>query len=454
MNKKKAADIFLSENNPDVSYLSEPFEFSELTDDEKQELELRLTEDRRGNPGVTGYRHHGYASNKDKNVFFAPYRARGRGRDFGHYHQIFLSSQSFQDAWGKIEQGLITSHWFIQPAQCETAQGQIFASKQAQLVQNALFGIEGGWSKHITEALYMLVAGFAPFIRITNGNGDLVALSFRYPSQVNKWITDENESRWIAIDFSDGDHIGNEYVRFATELVVYQFRAIGNDFEGISPIRAIYKYVEMHDLFCQLEAVAAEKYGAPLTTVERPVGQADAKDDEELLAELDNLVAAENPIIILPGGYKVTISSPSGEMPNFENLKRYCDEKIATILSAEGSLIGLNGKGAYNLADVKDDQQLRSLSYYSKIICDTINSKPVEGQSLIEQIVLSLPTIDGVDYSAILPDGLPKLSWALSPEQDDNNLDKIIDLFKSNVLTKTSDDEVWLREMLKIPKRR
>lgn len=442
---KKAQDIFSEENAPDITY--------SYKDDEievGENFQIRLSDGAQGNPGMD-YQN-GYASNKDKNSFFMPYRSRGKGRDFGLYHQTFLSSQSYQDAWGKIEQGLITSHWYIDAPKCDDPKVQEYAKKQAKLVGDILFGIEGGWSKHITEALYFLVAGFAPFIRILNGNHQLIALSFRYPSQVSKWLTDDNDSRWLAIEFLNGKDGSGNYVRHASELVVYQFRAIGNDFEGISPLRSVYKYIEMHDLFSRLEAVAAEKYGAPFTSVKRPEGQYDKVDDDSLLAMLDDMIAEENPIILLPGGYEIVISSPSGQIPNFEPMKRYCDEKIATILSAEGSLIGLNGKGAYNLADVKDDQQLRSLSYYSKIICDTINNRPNEGQSLIEQIVLSLPEIDGVDYSAILPDGLPKLLWALSPEQDDNNLAMIIDVFKSNLITKTAEDEAWLRQMLKIPK--
>ena len=181
---KKAQQIFSDENHPDIaySYGDTEVEFS------GENFDIRLSDENYGNPGMD-YQN-GYANNKDKNKYFLPYRARGKGRDFGLYHQTFLSSQSYQDAWGKIEQGLITSHWFVDAPKCEDPNIQTIANKQAKLVANILFGIEGGWSKHITEALYFLVAGFSPFIRIINGKGELVALSFRYPSQVNKWLTD------------------------------------------------------------------------------------------------------------------------------------------------------------------------------------------------------------------------------------------------------------------------
>lgn len=407
-----------------------------------------------GNAGIS-YGATGYATNKDRNFRYTPTRARGIGRDFGIYHQAFLESQAFQDGWGKIEQGLVTSHWFISPVKCEHPNHQEYAEKQAKAVEKVLFGIDGGWSKHIREALYMLIAGFAPFIRIVDGLGQLAALSFRYPSQVRRWLTDEYEQNYLGIEFDGQSAHTKPYEKLANELLVYQFRAIGNDFEGISPMRSVMVYIEALKLFMQLEGVAAEKYGSPFASVERPVDQYDKADDDALLDIIDNMLATDNAIILLPGGYKLTVSSPQGQMPNFESVKRYCDEKIATILSAEGSLIGLNGKGAYNLAEIKDDQQLRSLSYYARLICSTINDKSASGhESLIAFIVKNLTDVDGEDLSMLIHGELPQLSWALSPEQDDSDLQTIIELFKSGVLTKTDEDEAWLREKFKMPARK
>ena len=126
-------------------------------------LELTLAE--QGNAGISGYTGAGLATNKDRNYTYTPTRARGIGRDLGLYHQAFLESQSYQDAWGKIEQGLVTSHWHVAPAKVDRPEVQSYLKRQAEAVQRVLFGIDGGWVKHIREALYMLIGGFAPFTR-------------------------------------------------------------------------------------------------------------------------------------------------------------------------------------------------------------------------------------------------------------------------------------------------
>jgi len=452
LDTKKMLKEFMGKKSYELDYSSVSIEVDD--EGETQLILSDLMDSVPGNSGLTGYKGAGYAVNKDRNTNYRPTRARGIGRDFGLYHQAFLESQAFQDGWGKIEQGMVTSHWFVSHDASDDKDKMAYIERQAQAVQDVLFGIDGGWTQHVREALYVLVAGFAPFIKIVNGFGQLAGLSFRYPSQVRNWLTDSNEQHWLGIEFDGATSQSNSYTKLSTEILLYQFRALGNDFEGISPMRPVMVYIEAHKLFTQLEGVAAEKYGAPITSVERPIGQYDKADDDALIQILNEMVAADNPTLILPGGYKINTTSPTGQMPNFEAAKRYCDEKVATILSAEGSLIGLNGKGAYNLAEIKDDQQLRSLSYYANIICSTINNKTSSGhESLIAFIVKNLNDVGGEDLTHLIDGKLPRIDWALSPTQDDADIGMIADLFSKGIFTASAEDEDWLRGKFKVPLR-
>lgn len=404
-----------------------------------------------GSAGVTGYRSGGVATNLDKNRTFRPYRARGIGRDFGLYHQAFLECESYQDAWSKIYQGLSTGYWWVKPVTCEDKAVQRRADAQAKAVERVLFGIRGGWKGHVRESLYKMIGGFAPFIRELDGWGQLVALSFRYPSQVQRWITDPSEAELLGIEFRSSNAEAPYRVP-AASLLLYQHMAIGNNWEGISPMRAVVKFMQWHDLFCQLESCAAEKYGAPVTFIERPEGKSDASDDDALLEILDAMVATDDPVILLPGGYKVTVASPAGQVPDFEPIKRYYDEKIKEVLSAEGSLVGMNGMGSYSMAEIKDDQALRSLFYYSGEICDVINGQNTPYTGVIGPIVAAL--IDP-ELNEPIEGQLPQLCWALSPEQDETGVDQVLSALSAGALKSWSDeDEDWLRTKFKMPARR
>lgn len=406
-----------------------------------------------GNAGVTGYRSGGVANNLDEKGLYRPYNARGMGRDFGLFHQAFLDSDAFQRAWNKIVEGLITGHWWIKPAKCADPGYQPLADLQAEYVKIVLFGLDGGWSTHIREAMYCLVGGFSPFIRVTDGFGQLRGLSFRYPSQVSRWLTNAQESELLGIKFfnTSQQSATGEYDVLADRLVIYQHNALGNNWEGISPMRAVLKYIRAHELFGQLEAAAAEKYGTPVTFVERPGTNYDEDDDALLEEALDAMVAADNPVILLPGGYKVTIASPTGQVPDFEPIKRYLDEKIASVLTAEGALVGMNGMGSYSMAEVKDDQALRTLFYYSSMICEVLNGRgrlPYTG--VIDHILAFAADPD----LRVPPEGLyPQLCWALSAEQDEANVEQVLAAKQAGALSWGADDETWLRERLKLPAR-
>ena len=68
---------------------------------------------------------------------------------------------------------------------------------------------------------------------------------------------------------------------------------------------------------------------------------------------------------------------------------------------------------------------------------------------IIKEITLSLD-----EYAYPIEGKYPCLDWSLSPDKDDTNMDIIINAFNSGLLTKTPEDEVWLRDMLKVPQRK
>lgn len=410
-------------------------------------VELRLSDDPIGSPGISGYYGGGVATNKDKNSLYSPYRGRGLAYDLGLYHQTFLESDSFRNAWRRIVEGLQTGFWFIEPAGIAN---QDYAKAQADHISTVLFNLDRGWSRHVEEALYCLVAGFAPFVIEYDGLGQVASLNFRFPSQVGRWITDKSESRVVGVEFT-GSGLSGRYYKGASDLLIYQLHALGNDFEGMSPLRAVYRYIQIHQLVSQLEAGAAEKYGGGLLWVEKPVGAPISKDQDAALSEaLDELAAADNPVITMPSGFKLNLISPSGTMPNMEPIKRYCDERIKESLDSAGSLVGLGGGGgSYALAEVKDQQELRSLGYYAKLLCDVINSgSRVAYTGLIRYMVdqSSYPCMDG-QY--------PKLAWLpAQPQEEAGAVEPVVQAAAAGLLSWGPDDEVWLRERLGLPARR
>jgi hypothetical protein len=426
----------------------EPVSIVESEADQGEEYDLRLADadTTQGSAGLSGYWGGGVATNKDQNPLYSPFRARGLAYNLGLYHQTFLESDAFRNAWRRIVEGIQTGFWFVEPARISN---QDYAKAQAAHIESLLFNLDRGWSQHVQEALYLLVAGFAPFVIEYDGLGQVASLNFRFPSQVSKWVTDKSESRVVGIEFA-GTSTSGAYFKSAADLVIYQLHALGNDFEGMSPLRAVYRYIQIHQLVAQLEAVAAEKYGGGIMWVEKPVGAPMSKDQDAALSEaLDELEAADNPVITMPSGFRLNLISPSGTMPNMEPIKRYCDERIKEALDSAGSLVGLNGGGgSYALAEVKDKQELRSLGYYAGLICDVLNSgSRVAYTGLIRYMVdhSPYPCVDG-QY--------PRVAWLpAQPQKEEGAIESVVGAAAAGLLSWGADDEDWLRERLGLPVR-
>lgn len=415
---------------------------------EAQPGKLQLADAPQGNAGISGYNPDmgGLPNNKDYNPEYTPALARGSYRNHGLYHQAYLENVSYQRAVRNIVEGLTTGFWSVEPYD-KSEESKLIAAGAAEV----LFGLDGGWERHVEEALYCLISGFAPFIKVVDGFGQLRRLDFRFSHTLSAWITDENQNELLAARFVDPGGMASDYTVAASQLVLYQIGALGNDFEGVSPMRSVYKFIQANQLFSRLEALAAEKYGGPIAWVKRGSDAAtDALDDDVLEGILDQMIAADNPIIVLPNGYEIIISSPQGQMPNFDIPKRYCDEQISRILQADGALVGLNGAGAYSLAEVKDDQQIRSLWYYASLICRVVNgegARPYTG--IIRHIVDAM--VGDMTYRG----RYPKLQWSLSPAQDDGlQIDQIGQAYRDGLIDLDDEDRALIRAKLGLPARK
>lgn len=383
-NKRLLAEV--SDHLPNVEpmwlrYDGAPLSLSDDGEVENvNDLELSLAEV--GEDGIKW--RNGLPVSVEPNVAFRPTLARGSRGNHGLFHKMFLTSTTFQRAWGGVYQSQLTGDWTVSVPDVEDYTPHELAVEKARAreISNALLeNLEGGWGQFLRDALYMLIGGFAIFEEVyratddENGYaGSVKKLAFRYCSAVSKWILDDNERELVAVEFKRPD--GTTYVVPAENLLLLTFNRFGNNFEGISALRPVIRWIEALQFFQRLELVAAEKYGSPWVTAARkgkdlpPISQ-DEKD--ELVDIIDDAIAAENPVIVLPDNTEMVVSSPAGVMPNFDAQKRFCLERIAEPLKAEGSLIGLGQTGAFAARQSATMDFVNSAPYYAKLIAGPLN---------------------------------------------------------------------------------
>ena len=412
-------------------------------------------------PGHAGVEYmDGLPSNSEHNNRFLPVTARGQQFDHGAFHKFFLESGTFRRSWSSQVQVLTTGNWPITPAKIpDDHEGReellAAAAEQADFVEQALFeNLHGGFSKFIRESMYQAVGGNSTFVEIVHPPesdmwGATKKLSFRYPSAVNRWIVDDTTQELLAVEYINPD--GETYVVDASDLLVYSYDAFGTDYEGLAAMRSIAVWIEILQLFSQLEAVAAEKFGSPWTWASKENTGIDAgpsnADLDELQDVIDAALAAENPIIALPDNTKLVMSSPAGHMPNFAEPKRFAMERVAEILKGEGSLIGVGRVGAFSARQAATDESINFAPYFGQLIADGLNGANNERHTgTIKKMV------DRRFGGPVLPGKYPRLGFSLGEDEKDvSNVPEIVTAVGAGLALPSKDVIRHVHELLNIP---
>jgi len=439
-------------------------EFSEGSKSPDTPANLTVLELEDGIPGLRWAR--GLPVSHEHNTAFRPTTARGRTGRLGTYHELFLTSTTFRRAWSGIAQALVTGVWKVRPA--TSPDGEPFdedeqkeAEHRAAVIQQALLvNLEGGWANFVREGLYMLVAGFSVFeevFRETDDDmgpaGSIRKLAFRYPGTVKRWILDDHERDLVAVEFETGATVGGpkSYTIDAGNLLLYTYDRFGNNFEGIPPMRSAARWIQALQLLQQLEMIAAEKFGSPWAFARRVGNDLPlVSDDETTLVDIvDAAVAAENPVIVLPDNAELNITSPAGHMPNFEPGKRFCLERIAEVLKAEGSLIGLGQTGAFAARMDASAEFIRFAPYFGELILAPLNGAdnvPYTG---------TIPKMESAIFGdPIRPGAHSTLTYSIGDLEDTNAMAKLQMGVAAGAVEITDDVKDHVHEKLNLPARK
>lgn len=343
---------------------------------------------------------------KDRNPRFAPVVARGCKYDHGDYYQLYVSDSDYRRGVEDRAASLSCGTWRVElPKSCQKLPGyaQKVAEKQRAFVEERLDLSSQSWMDHVHDALYPSIGGFALFEKVWRRDGSC-KLSFRWPHTVDEWLLDQYERDWIAVKLDRQDELLPR-----ARALHYRYGSFGMDPEGCPPMRSVAMLIELKQMLLRLSGTTAGAYGVPWLFVEQTEQNADTKDDARIIGALTRAQAHQRPVFQLKWGAHVVMLSPQGQMPDFLNLIRYCDEKISQMLNAEGALLGQRGVGSLALADQRDSERLSSAYHWGDRIARTIS----------EQVIREMVTRQG--WLPVAPGCWPRLVFDLGLEDDKIN---------------------------------
>lgn len=352
------------------------------------------------------------------------------------YDHMRRSDASIHGMLTAVKHPLLAAHWDVEPASDEE-----FDQFVCRFVRNELFNRNVKMRKFLRDALGKLDFGFAVFEKtyeMTQFEGKQLwgvqDLGWRKQWSILRWATSMNEPGVTQELLSGPVDIPQ------IKLLTFVNDQEGDNYQGVSVLRYVYKAWEMKKALENYLMVAAQRsIGFPYIEYTPDIS---LKDQQKLENMLKNMRNHEQQYMFFPGGkvnkldwMKIETNMKSDLLPAIEHLQHEIDKSVlAQFLDLAGSTSGGSG-GSRALSE--DHSQLfeKALEAIANEIVDEMNT------NLIQQLC-------DINFSK-MPNGYPKLVYS---NIGDQNLQVLADyaskLASMDLLTPDRDMENWFRQAM------
>lgn len=371
-------------------------------------------------------------------VIYDEYNTKLEGANaISTYDEMRKSDATVKAALLAVQLPIRRAKWYVQPASDDEKDVAI-----ARFVENCLFNLMSiTWDDFLRQALLMTAYGvmvFEKVFEVRNIDGqDMIVwkkLASRLPSSILKWETENGGDGITQVTVN-----GHKASIPIEKLLVFVNDKEGDNWWGISMIRAAYRSWYMKKTFEDIDAVATERHG---------VGVPKAKTEKTLSTEeknraidiLSNVRSHESSYIIEPPDIEVKfMEMGSGNIKDAGRAIEYHDRQILKAVLAQFLALGASITGSRALSEDHSDLFLQSLEAVSNSIKDVIN------KYAIKQLVdLNFDNVQA--YPELLSAGIART--------DVNNITTSYQrLVQSGGIKPIKADEQYLREIMGLPAR-
>lgn len=351
---------------------------------------------------------------------------------------------------------IIGATWSVQPYGGDEAEER--DRKAAEDVEWALFEhMTPNFKGHLAEALPVGVrSGFAPFEEVWeatehDGRQLLVpkTLGLRLPRSILQWNQDGGDLVSLTqLDPASGDAIELPI----DDLLYYRFGAEGDNWQGLSMLRAAYKPWYCKEKLERIDLIKAERQAVGVPIAYPPANNTDPEVLKSMETVLANIRAAAKGFILAPGPHAQDLKDAAegqgwriellglGEGQSTVDVKEsleYQADKIAAAFIAEFMRLGQGTQsvGARATADVQQNPFLMA-----------VEALAGEVEAVLEQLV---GRIIALNHDITRP---PKLQMSLVDSTELDELAQYVSkLVEKQALHPDNDLEDFLRERADLP---
>lgn len=311
-----------------------------------------------------------------------------------------------------------------------------------ELIEASVAAMSHSLNDHISEALTFLPFGFAPFAVWYQRGEDNRVLWKKFlllgQDSVFRWELSE-EGGLVGMWQQAIPSYKTEFIPIE-RMLLYRARVEKNNPEGRSILRQAWIPYYYAKNIAQIEAIGVERdlAGLPVMT---PPASADLSAGGEDLATASKIVRNirrdEQDGVVVPAGWTLQLLSTGGsrQFDTDKIIQRY-ETRILQSALAQFLMLGQDGVGSLALSKDQTDFFTMSVNAVADIICEVLTKFAAP----------RLLALNGMDATGVQCEHSPA---------GDVDLMTLADFLQKSgaMLTWTPEDEVWLRQVAKLPER-
>jgi hypothetical protein len=359
------------------------------------------------------------------------------------YDKMRRADAKIKMALSAVKSPLKKATWDIEKAD-ETPE----AEKIAEFCKFILFEDMGKtWSEFLGEATSVIDFGHAVFEKThkavvghpTWGNyNGIKSLGFRSQRTIERWhLNPDGQIRDIE-QFVYGD-LERRVLIPGAHLVKFALDKEGDNYEGISMLRAAYGAWWRKNLYLRLSSAGFERAAIKTPVLKYPQGQQNSDQFAKAYAALQVYMSHQNSALTLPEGYEVVFLDSDFDADKAVSLIEFENKEIVHAFVANFLALGQDGKGSYSLSFDLSDFFLSTVEFIGEMMCDELNRAVIK---------------DIVDLNFGPQEKYPRLTCTGISDKAGKELAEIIQiLLNSHAITAGPELEDNLRQRYGLPEK-
>lgn len=303
------------------------------------------------------------------------------------WDQVRRSDAKIRMCLKAVKAPILGAQWGVRSAGQEDKQ-----KFQADLVEQILFhDLPQSFTQQLQEILTFLDFGFSVFevihgIQVGHnkfGNYNTIKkIAWRSARTIERWNLDKQTGQLKSVSqYAYGDL--QKLVDIPSEfLVVFTNEKEGDNYEGISALRACYGPWKRKNTYQKLMAIGIEKYAVPTPIMEVPTGKENTTEYNNAKLMMEKYVSHEKNYFMVAQGWKLSFGNPSNfDASKIQDAIVRENAEIASAFLVSFLELGQQQSGSWALSNDLSDFALLSIQYVADYICEILNG------TIIKQIV-------------------------------------------------------------------